>query len=279
LEANKLTDDEALNKLQSGVSQRITQLRKPTILPKTTPFPMIADETNADLEETAVWSQLHQELQSIQSQLTSPGVEVTLRLLREAKRFVATLALENNKGLEQAVSYTQDVEHLLKSYPVVEFQTARDFEKISHATNAIFDHLPKIRLSRYYSLERSAQLLEATTLTLRRIVEYDASKFQGVIESIQKAIDERSLSGYSNLASWVKVLDDRLANVLERRRTMALESWNCTFKVQKTEEVDAPAKMETVAIPQILVEILLRNQAISAVPAVPTVRSLFFEYP
>ncbi|KAL3939676.1 MAG: hypothetical protein SGBAC_005637 [Bacillariaceae sp.] len=166
-----LTDDDILNRLQSGVSQWITQIRKLTVLPKSTPFPMIAEETNADLEEIAFWNQLHQELQSIQRQLASPGVEVTLALLREAKRFVATLALENNTGLEQAVSYAQDVEHFLKSYPVVEFQAARDFEKISQVTNSIFDHLPKIRQSRYYSLERSAHLLEATTLTLRRAID------------------------------------------------------------------------------------------------------------
>ena len=169
--AGHLTDDDALNRLQSGVSQWITQIRKLTVLPKSTPFPMIAEETNADLEEIAFWNQLNQELQSIQRQLASPGVEVTLALLREAKRFVATLALENNTGLEQAVSYAQDVEHFLKSYPVVEFQAARDFEKISQVTNSIFDHLPKIRQSRYYSLERSARLLEATTLTLRRAIE------------------------------------------------------------------------------------------------------------
>ena len=169
--AHVLSDDEALNRLQSGVSRWITQSRELTVLPKSTPFPMIAEETNADLEEIVFWGQLHQELQGIQRQLTSPGVEVTLALLREAKRFVATLALENNTGLEQAVSHSQDVEHFLKSYPVVEFQAAREFEKISLTANAIFDHLPEVRQSRYYSLERSAQLLEATTLTLRRSIE------------------------------------------------------------------------------------------------------------
>ena len=166
--ASRLTDDDYLNKLQSGVSQWITQIRKITVLPRTTSFPMISEETNADLEEIAFWSQLQTELQSIQAQLASPGVVVTLAMLREAKRFVATLALENNTGLDQAVSYTQDVDHFLKPYPIVQFQAARDFEKISQACNAIFDHLPKIRSSRYYSLERSARLLEATTLTLRK---------------------------------------------------------------------------------------------------------------
>lgn len=168
---DSLTDDDFLNSLQSGVSQWITQIRKLTVLPKTTPFPMIAEETNADLEEIAFWNQLHQELQSIQQQLSSPGVEVTLALLREAKRFVATLALENNTGLDQALGVTQDIEHFLKSYPIVGFQAARDFDRVSQAANAIFDHLPKIRQSRYYSLERSSQLLEATTLTLRKSIE------------------------------------------------------------------------------------------------------------
>lgn len=165
---DKLSDDEFLNKLQSGVSQWITQIRKLTVLPKQTSFPMIAEETSADLEEIAFWSQLQTELQSVQSQLKGPGVQMTLAMLREAKRFVATLALENNTGLDQAIAYTQDVEHFLQPYPIVEFQAARDFDKISQTVNAIFDHLPKIRQSRYYSLERSSQLLEATTLTLRK---------------------------------------------------------------------------------------------------------------
>ena len=37
--ADKLTDDDALNRLQSGVSQWITQIRKLTVLPRPHPFP------------------------------------------------------------------------------------------------------------------------------------------------------------------------------------------------------------------------------------------------
>jgi dynein heavy chain 1 len=95
-----------------------------------------------------------------------------------------------------------------------------------------------------------------------------------------------SLSGYNDLASWVKVVDERLATILSSRLTTALESWNYTFKQityydehyeedEEKKDDDMPSKLETVSIPQISVEILLRNQEISAVPAVPTVRSLF----
>jgi dynein heavy chain 1, cytosolic len=88
------------------------------------------------------------------------------------KSFVATLALQNNTGLEAAMTYAQDVQHFLKSYPAPEFPAARDFESVSQITNKIFDHLPKIRSSRYYGLERLVQLLSATTLTMRRSVEH-----------------------------------------------------------------------------------------------------------
>ena len=68
--------------------------------------------------------------------------------------------------MEQAVSYTQDVTNFLQSFPLQQLQAAADLEAVVAATNAIFDHLPKVRQSRYYSLERSSQLLQATTAVL-----------------------------------------------------------------------------------------------------------------
>ena len=174
---SKLRDDDYLNALQSGVSSWIGQIRKLTVLPRTTPFPMIRDDnqTNAsngaDLEELAFWNQLNGELHNVKAQLKSPGVELTLAMLREAKRFVATLALQTNTGLDSATAYARDVEHFLKPYPVSEFVAARDFDKIGVVLNGAFDHLPKIRQSRYYTLERTAQLLSATTLTMRKSME------------------------------------------------------------------------------------------------------------
>jgi dynein heavy chain 1 len=177
--SSKLRDDEYLNLLQTGVSSWIGQIRKLTVLPRTTPFPMISDDGNGggsgaggpDLEEINFWNQLNDELRNVKNQLKSPGVELTLSMLREAKRFVATLALENNTGLESSIAYVKDIEHFLKPYPSKEFLVARDFDKIGTVLNLAFDHLPKIRQSRYYTLERTAQLLSATTLTMRRNME------------------------------------------------------------------------------------------------------------
>lgn len=163
--ADKLQDDTFLNDLTVTVTEWIVQIRKVTVLPKSTPF-LETEDSSAASEEIAFWTQLQTELAHIQDQLSSPAVELTTSLLREAKRFVATLALENNTGLEQAVAYTADVTHFLEGFPLQDLQAANDLDSVAKAVGAIFDHLPKVRQSRYYSLERSIQLLEAITAVL-----------------------------------------------------------------------------------------------------------------
>ena len=168
-----LNDDSFLNTIQTGVSQWIDQIRQIAVLPSSTVntssnFNDISPITTA-IEEVLFWTQLSTELQSIQDQLHTPGVEITVAMLRETKRFVATLALENNTGLEQAITITNDVNQFIKPYPITQLQTAahqKQFDPIATAMNAIFDHLPKVRQSRYYSLDRCASLLSATTTIL-----------------------------------------------------------------------------------------------------------------
>ena len=53
------------------------------------------------------------------------------------RSFVATLALQNNTGLENAIAYTQDVQHFLKNYPATEYPAAQDLEKVAEITNKV----------------------------------------------------------------------------------------------------------------------------------------------
>jgi len=59
------------------------------------------------------------------------------------------------------MAHTSDVCHYLRNYPFLE--TANDFDKMATTMNGLFDHLSKVRTSRYYDLERAAKLLEAFT--------------------------------------------------------------------------------------------------------------------
>ncbi len=173
--AEKLNDDDFLNELQAEVSGWIAQIRTITTLQSDLVIQASEDQApnpDAVAHEMAYWTALQQELQHVQEQLQSPGVEATVALLREAKRFVATLALENNTGLEQAIAYAADMTHFLKGYPLADLQAAVDFEQMAAVVQAIFDHLTKIRSSRYYSLPRGILLLEGTTVVLRDAIQH-----------------------------------------------------------------------------------------------------------
>lgn len=142
--------------------------------------------------------------------------------------------------------------------------------------------------------DRVEQLLRACdrvhiALNLLERVDFDGEKFGAILRSIQKSIDEMSLSGYADLASWVAVVDDRMGLVLAKRLEIALQAWCYTFKIddeQKDdhEKVDHPdagagaaSALPKIHVPPVSVEILLRNQEISAVPAVPSVRALLLK--
>jgi hypothetical protein len=79
-------------------------------------------------------------------------------------RFVAILALQNNTtGLEAAMIYYPRCTTIPQVLPQPQNSKRQgDFETKSQLTNQNFHHLPKIRSSEYYGLERSVQLLSAT---------------------------------------------------------------------------------------------------------------------
>lgn len=151
-----------------------------------------------------------------------------------------------------------------------------DSREISDWVSRLSDSVTKLE-ERVEQLLRTCDTVEAS-LRILESVEYDSMKFQKVLEAIQNSIDAMSMSGYSDLALWVQTLDDRLAAILASRLKTALENWTYTFNVrghdEKREDDLTPSGLEQVSIAPVSVEILLRNQEISAVPAVPTVRSL-----
>jgi hypothetical protein len=155
-------EDETLNELQNTVKEWIVQIRKVTDLVEDTPF----DQEN----EVSFWNSLGQEIAHIQDQLKSPAIQSTLNVLREAKRFVAVLALENNTNLEQAATTTAEVNNFLKALPLPKLLAARDFSAIVETGGAVFENLTKIRATRCYSLERSVQLVSYITGVIRDTV-------------------------------------------------------------------------------------------------------------
>jgi dynein heavy chain 1 len=168
-----LEDDAFLNEVQTTVNSWIGQIRKVTGL-TSTPFPSgdsAETESHADLDEISFWMGLEEALKHIREELDKPENLLTVVLLKAAKRFVATAALENNTGLDAAETQTTDICAFLKQYPAAQLAASRDWDKISTSVTSIFDHLQKVRQCRFYDLDRLARLVEASTMTLRERIE------------------------------------------------------------------------------------------------------------
>mmetsp|Transcript_17192 Transcript_17192/g.32539 ORF Transcript_17192/g.32539 Transcript_17192/m.32539 type:complete len:4250 (-) Transcript_17192:45-12794(-) len=160
-----VTDDTFLNEVQAKVNTWISLIRKVTTLPSSHTF------SQNDLEEVSYWANLHSSLEHIREELGKPSTVLTLNLLKSAKRFVTTIALENNTGLDSAEAIVGDVHNFLKGYPAESLASAGNWDQIMNSMEQIFDHLPKVRQSRYYGL-KVVDLLEASTATLKDRIDY-----------------------------------------------------------------------------------------------------------
>eukprot|EP00520_Triparma_pacifica_P012428 CAMPEP_0118633298 /NCGR_PEP_ID=MMETSP0785-20121206/918_1 /TAXON_ID=91992 /ORGANISM="Bolidomonas pacifica, Strain CCMP 1866" /LENGTH=400 /DNA_ID=CAMNT_0006524155 /DNA_START=170 /DNA_END=1370 /DNA_ORIENTATION=- len=136
-----LSSDETLNSIQSTVNVWIKDITKLTSLTTTTPFPNDANEV--------------------------PIHSATISVLKQAKRFVTTTALENNTHLPTALEYTADVNSFLQNFPIKALLSSTDLPSLTKANVQMFQHYPKVRNSKNYDLYRLAKLLESTTEALR----------------------------------------------------------------------------------------------------------------
>ena len=131
-------------------------------------------------------------------------------------------------------------------------------------------------------VEKLLRACERIDLALEdlKIVPYETKAMIAVIERIQKIVDELSLASYTYLNVWVEKLDKRMGNILTERLDQALLNWVSSLRFEfsiEEEEKKEEGDIQSVRIdiPEISVEILLRNQEISVSPSVPDVRTLF----
>jgi len=165
LQSLSLMDDSWLNDVQNTVNTWIVQINKLTDLIETTPFPDTSIESNADFEEIQFWTNLESTLQNLQNvELNRLEVRATIMVLKNAKRFLATISLENT-NLDSALGHVQDIVSFLKPLPLERIVTSQTFSGLSDSIEMVYVHLPKIRFSKNYNLLRLAKLLGAISLT------------------------------------------------------------------------------------------------------------------
>ncbi len=103
--------DGLLNEIQAGINDWVRDIRQLTQL-TSLPF------SGTALEEVAFWHGLGEALQATTEELESPGVTATVMLLKQAKRYLATVALDTNTGLKDALDVASDINTFLRGFPI-----------------------------------------------------------------------------------------------------------------------------------------------------------------
>lgn len=154
----RVEDSNFLNQLQNGVARWIREIQKVTKLDR--------DPSNGTaLQEISFWLNLERALLKIQDKRESLEVALTLDVLKHGKRFHATVSFDTDTGLKQALATVNDYAPLMKDFPLNDLLAATELEKIRSAVQAIFNHLRKIRSTKY-PIQRALRLVEAISRDL-----------------------------------------------------------------------------------------------------------------
>ncbi|XP_065208173.1 dynein heavy chain, cytoplasmic isoform X2 [Planococcus citri] len=155
---DKVEDSTFLNQLQNGVNRWIKEIQKVTKLDR--------DPSNGTaLQEISFWLNLERALHRIQEKRESIEVALTLDILKHGKRFHATVSFDTDTGLKQALATVNDYNPLMKDFPINNLLSATELDRIREAVQQIFQHLRKIRSTKY-PMQRALKLVEAISRDL-----------------------------------------------------------------------------------------------------------------
>ncbi|GAA5826137.1 hypothetical protein JCM11251_007177 [Rhodosporidiobolus azoricus] len=159
IDPSLLTDSGFLNKLQGEVNSWVKEIQTVTKLNRDVASGTASQEVN-------FWLSMEKALEGIEKQLKSEPVQLTLDILKHAKRFHATVSFIADTGLNDAFKTVHDYNVLMKDFPLNELLAATDLAKVQESTLLIFGHLnKKLKLSPY-PVRRALPLVEAISRDL-----------------------------------------------------------------------------------------------------------------
>ncbi|SBS80798.1 dynein heavy chain, putative [Plasmodium ovale] len=150
---------EFINQLQKDVTKWVEEIQKLTRL--NGDF-----KSGSALAEINFWIGYENALAQLENQLKSPEVILTLHILKNAKRYFATISFDSDIQLKQSKEYVLNVNILMKDFPIDDLLGAQTIQQIIQAIRNIFSHLKKLKNTTKYPLSRSYNFVEALSRDL-----------------------------------------------------------------------------------------------------------------
>ncbi|KAI0009506.1 cytoplasmic dynein heavy chain [Xylariaceae sp. FL0662B] len=163
IDASLLSDSSFMNNLQSTVNSWIKSIQTIT---KLTRDPV----TRTATQEINFWLSMESALEGIETQLRSEGVMLTLEILKNAKRFQATVSFTADTGLKEAMEVVQKYNQLMRDFPLDELLSATSLPKVQDAIAQIFSHMNKKMRFSNYPIARTLHLVEAISADLEEVM-------------------------------------------------------------------------------------------------------------
>ncbi|KAF3401369.1 Dynein heavy chain, cytoplasmic [Talaromyces pinophilus] len=149
-----LENSTVLNSIQNNVNGWIKSIQTITKMSRD------ADSGSAN-QEINFWLSMETALEGIEKQLRGDGVQLTMEILRHAKRYQATLSFVADTGLREAMDTVQKYNQLMRDFPLDELLSATTLQKVQESLGLIFNHLNrKLKISPY-PIKRALALVEA----------------------------------------------------------------------------------------------------------------------
>ena len=154
-----VNDSTFLNAIQSNVNSWIKEVQKLSTLDRDI-------KEGSSSQELGFWINLEKALIQTQEKLASSEVQLTLSILRSAKRFHATTSFLADTGIKEAIDLVSRYNQLIRDFPMNDILSCVQVDKLEDGIVSVFGHFnKKLRLSSYPIL-RSAALVEVISRDL-----------------------------------------------------------------------------------------------------------------
>jgi hypothetical protein len=185
--ASRANDAEFLNQLQASVNGWIQKIERVTKLERIETMPPNSDT----MQEISFWTELEAEVAHIDEQLRSAEAVTSMALLKQAKRYWATMAFDTDTvGLKKAADLAHQYAPLTSDLPLTPLRQAVSVEALRVAVVDVFAHLQRAGAASSYPIERHLRLVEALArdvgerlivlLSMRPLLTLDANEADAV---------------------------------------------------------------------------------------------------
>jgi dynein heavy chain 1 len=189
--ASRAADAEFLNQLQASVNGWIQKIERVTKLERIDAMPARGET----MQEVSFWSEIEAEVAHIEEQLRSPEAATSQALLKQAKRFWATMAFDTDTiGLKKVADLAKQYAPLTSALPLTPLRQAVSVDALRVAVVDVFAHLQRAGTASTYPIERHLRLVEAVArdvaqrlvllLSMRPLLTLDASEADAVAASV-----------------------------------------------------------------------------------------------